>query len=94
MDWVHRGAPWTRSTGVLHGQGPQGCSMDRVHTGAPWTRSTGVVHGPGQQGWSMDPGPCFCLCLLSQGGQKWPAGSVQNSLNCIGQIPLISKVGR
>ena len=36
--------------GVVHGPGPQRCSMDRVH---------GVVHGPGPQGWSMDPGPCF-----------------------------------
>ena len=28
MDWVHRGGPWTGSTEVVHGLGPQGWSMD------------------------------------------------------------------
>ena len=25
MDWVHRGGPWTRSTGVVHGPGSVFC---------------------------------------------------------------------
>ena len=32
-----QGGPWTRSTRVVHGLGPQGWSMDQVHRGSPWT---------------------------------------------------------
>ena len=49
-----RDGPWTRSTGLVHGLGSQGWSMDWVHRGGPWTGPTGVVHGLGPQGWSID----------------------------------------
>ena len=28
LDWVHRGGPWTGSTGVVHEPGPQRWSMN------------------------------------------------------------------
>ena len=41
MDRVHRGGPWTGSTKVVHGPGPQGWSMDLVHRG--WSMDRGSM---------------------------------------------------